>query len=147
MARPPRAVSNVLFSPALVAWSLLQGVVAFVPLATLYVFALRWGLPEGDARALTFASLVLVNLSLVIVNRSFDTSLTGMIGKRNRVLWSVSMVAVALLALVLAWPTGRELFRFGRLHADDLGLVATIVVGVFAVLEALKLVMRSRLAA
>ena len=54
MQRPPRAATSPLFSPALVAWSLLQGTIAFIPLAALYVLAIERGLPETDARSLTF---------------------------------------------------------------------------------------------
>ena len=71
MERPPRAATSPLFSPALVAWSLLQGTIALIPLVALYVAGAPQGLPETDARALTFVSLVLVDLGLVLVNRSF----------------------------------------------------------------------------
>jgi Ca2+-transporting ATPase len=53
------------FPPALVTWSLPQGAIAFVPLAALYVLALKRGLPETDARSLMFVSLVLVDLGLL----------------------------------------------------------------------------------
>ena len=139
----PRPVP--LFSPALVAWSLLQGAVAFVPLAALYGLAIERGLPETDARSLTFVSLVLVDLGLVLVNRSFATSLGELIGKANRALVWVSAVTVALLALVLITPFGRTLFRFGPLHSDDLTLVVVIVVAIFATLEFLKRFWRVRL--
>ncbi|HVC62680.1 MAG TPA: cation-translocating P-type ATPase [Acetobacteraceae bacterium] len=146
MRRPPRAVDSPLFSPALVGWSLLQGAVAFLALAALYALALRNGLPEADARALTFVSLVLVDLGLVLVNRGFEASLRDLVGQRNRALTWVSAVTVVLLALILALPLGREMFRFGPLHADDLLLVAAIVVGVVVVLESLKRLWRKRLA-
>lgn len=145
MQRPPRAATSPLFSPALVAWSLLQGAIAFIPLGALYVLALKRGLPETDARSLTFVSLVLVNLGLVLINRSFAISLTKLIGKANRALVWVATVTLALLALVVISPAGRELFRFGPLHADDLMLVAVIVVAVFATLEFLKRFWRARL--
>jgi Ca2+-transporting ATPase len=145
MRRPPRAATSPLFSPALVAWSLLQGTIAFIPLAALYVLAIGRGLPVADARSLTFVSLVLVYLSLVLVNRSFATSLAELIGKANRALVWVTAVTVGLLALVLIAPIGRALFRFGPLHADDLTLVAAIVVAVFATLEFLKRFWRARL--
>ena len=145
MKRPPRAATSPLFSPALVAWSLLQGAVAFIPLAALYGLAIQRGLPETDARSLTFVSLVLVDLGLVLVNRSFATSLGELIGKANRALIWVSAVTVALLALVLIAPFGRALFRFGPLHADDLTLVVVIVVAVFATLEFLKRFWHARL--
>ncbi len=100
MQRPPRAATSPLFSPALVAWSLLQGMIAFIPLAALYVLALERGLPETDARSLTFVSLVLVDLGLVLVNRSYATSIAELIGKANRALVWVTVVTLALLALL-----------------------------------------------
>jgi Ca2+-transporting ATPase len=145
MRRLPRAATSPLFSPALVAWSLLQGTIAFIPLGALYVLALERGLPETDARSLTFVSLVLVDLGLVLVNRSFATSLAELIGKANRALVWVAAVTLALLALVVLSPVGRELFRFGPLHPDDLMLVAVIVVAVLATLEFLKRFWRARL--
>jgi Ca2+-transporting ATPase len=147
MHRPPRAVTSPLFSPALVVWSLLQGTIVFIALAALYVLAIKRGLPEADARSLTFVSLVLVDLGLVLVNRSFATSLVELIGKANRALVWVSAITVALLAVVLISPVGRTLFHFGPLHADDLTLVAAIVVSVFAILEFLKRFWRTRLVA
>jgi Ca2+-transporting ATPase len=145
MTRPPRASASPLFSAELVAWSLLQGATALIPLAALYLFAIDRGLPEADARALTFVSLVLVDLGLVLVNRTFASSLAELIGKTNRALAWVSAVTVVLLALALAWSPGRQLFRFGLLHPDDLTLVVAIAVTVFAILEYLKRFWRSRL--
>jgi P-type Ca2+ transporter type 2C len=145
MRRPPRAATSPLFSPALVAWSVLQGTIALIPLAALYVLAIGRGLPVADARSLTFVSLVLVYLSLVLVNRSFATSLAELIGKANRALVWVTAVTIGLLALVLLAPVGRALFRFGPLHADDLTLVVIIVVAVFATLEFLKRFWSARL--
>ena len=93
----------------------------------------------------TFVSLVLMDLGLVLVNRSFATSPAELIGKANRALVWVSAITVVLLALVLIWPPGRELFHFGPLHADDLTLVLVIVAAIFAILEFLKRFWRARL--
>jgi Ca2+-transporting ATPase len=146
MRRKPRPAGSPLFSPALVAWSLLQGSVAFLALAGLYVVALHSGLPDDDVRALTFVSLVLVDLGLVLVNRSFGASLRDLIGQRNRALIWISAATVSMLALILALPLGRDLFRFGKLHGDDLLLVAAVVAIVVALLEGLKRFWRLRLA-
>jgi P-type Ca2+ transporter type 2C len=147
MRRPPRAPTSTLFSFPLVAWGLLQGVVAFVPLAGLYWLTLHRGMPEAEARALTFVTLVLVDLALVIVNRSFDSSILEPSGKGNRALWWVSLMALALLTVVLAWPTARSLFRFGPLHVDDLALSFGLVAAVAAILELLKRFWHARLVA
>ncbi len=147
MRRPPRAAASPLFSASLIAWSLVQGGVALAALAVLYAIALRDGMPEADARALTFVSLVLVNLGLVLVNRNFGTSVRDLLGRRNAALAWVATITVLILAGVLAIPPARALFRFGVLHLDDLALVAAVVVGVVAVLELLKRVWRMRLIA
>lgn len=146
MSRPPRAVDTPLFSAALVAWSLLQGAVAFLMLAGLYMLALRSGMPDDDVRALTFASLVLVDLGLVLVNRSFGAALRDLVGQRNRALIWVTAVTVAMLSLILALPLGRALFHFGPLHWNDLLLVAAVVASVVVVLEGLKRFWLTRLA-
>jgi Ca2+-transporting ATPase len=146
MNRPPRPIESPLFSPALIAWSLLQGTLAFLALAGLYTLALRSELPDDDVRALTFVSLVLVDLGLVLVNRSFGASLHDLVGQRNRALIWISAATVSMLALILALPLARDLFRFGPLHADDLLVVAAVVASVVVALEALKYFWRIRLA-
>ena len=81
MRRPPRAAGTPLLSPPLVTWGLVQGTTAFAFLAGLYAIAVSAGLPDGDVRALTFVSLVLVDLGLVLVNRNFSASLRDLIGR------------------------------------------------------------------
>ena len=125
MQRPPRAVDSRLFSRPYILWSLSQGLVALAILAGLYLLAATRGLPENEVRALTFVSLVLINLGLVLVNRSFDSSLRNALQLDNRALFWVGGVALALLSLPIAWLPASELFRFGPLHAHD--LIATLI--------------------
>jgi Ca2+-transporting ATPase len=145
MRRPPRAAGTPLLSPPLITWGLVQGATAFGFLASLYGIAVFTGLPDGDVRALTFVSLVLVDLSLVLVNRNFSASLRDLVGQKNRVLLWIAGATVALLGLVVGTPLGREVFRFGPLHADDISLVAVLVIATVATLEAAKRLWRERL--
>jgi Ca2+-transporting ATPase len=138
MNRPPRAVGSPLLSRALICWGLLQGTIAFIVLGALYTIALRSGLPDGDVRALTFVSLVLVDLGLVLVNRNFDASLRDLMGHRNRALLWIAAITLLMLFAILGTPLGRELFHFGVLHADDVTLVAIVVLSVVAVIETMK---------
>ncbi|AJP47619.1 ATPase [Rugosibacter aromaticivorans] len=144
MQRRPRAATSRLFSSRFILWSLLQGVLAFGTLAALYLLALQRGMPDNEVRALTFVSLVLVNLGLVLVNRSFSSSLGNALRWNNRALWWVSVVALSLLGLILAWEPARGLFRFGPLHADDLIVTLAATGGLLVVLEILKRFWRQR---
>lgn len=145
MNRPPRRPDSPLFSPALVVWGLIQGAVALALVAGLFAANLWRGMPEEDSRALAFVTLVLVNLGLILVNRSFDSSFAATFFRPNRALWFVTGVAGGLLALILHWLPARHLFQFGPLHADDLAVTLVAGLAVLFVLDAAKSLWRSRL--
>ena len=90
--------------------------------AAIFVLALRSGMPEQEVRALTFFSLVVMIVSLILVNRSFSASLLTALRRPNRTLAAVLAAVAAILALTLLWPSASKLFAFGPLHADDLAL-------------------------
>lgn len=106
--------------------------------AAVYLLAIDRGMPEGDARVVSFVSLVPANLALVLVNRSFDSSVRGALRWDNRALWWVSVAAALILGLALAWEPARALFRFGPLHGHDLAVAFASALGLVLVLESLK---------
>ena len=114
-ARPGAAA----FQHAHIVWSLAQGAVVLAFVAGLFVLALHQGLPEEDARSLTFAALVLTNLGLVLVNRARGSSFLDAFRRTNVALWLASGATVAILAAILSFEFTRTLFRFGPLHTDD----------------------------
>lgn len=145
MRRPPRAPDAPLFSWALIAWSVLQGALGFAVVALVYVAGLYRGMPEDEARALGFFSLVLTILSLVLVNRSFSTSLVSAFRRPNAALASILLVTTGVLIGVLFWPAAASLFRFGPLHSDDLLVTFAAAAVVLLGLEALKPIWRAQL--
>jgi Ca2+-transporting ATPase len=138
MRRPPRSPDEPLFSGALIGWSLLQGALAFVLVAAIFIVASRRGMPEAEVRALTFFSLVLTIVGLIFVNRSFSASLVTALRRPNPALAWVLIGVTTMLGLTLLWPFASGLFRFGPLHADDLSLTLAAGVLVLAALELLK---------
>lgn len=138
MRRPPRRPSEPLFSGRLIAWSVLQGTLALALVATIYVIAFRRGMPENEARALAFFSLVTAIVALILVNRSFTASFLTAFRRPNKVLWIVLAGVVSILGLTLTWPVASALFRFGPLHADDLAITVGAGVVVMVILEIVK---------
>jgi Ca2+-transporting ATPase len=138
MRRPPRDPGSPLLLPRRIVWALLQGLLVLVALGGLLVGAARTGLGETDLRALMFASLVLTNLGLILVNRSFTASLVRAFLRPNRSLWLLVTAVTAVLAVAVYWPPAQTLFHFGRLHGDDLAVCAALGTICVLVLEALK---------
>ncbi len=92
-----------------------------------------------DSRALAFTTLIVANLGLILANRSWSRTILATLRTPNPALWWVLGGAVAFLGLVLYVPSLTSLFRFDRLHLDD--LVVCLASGVVSVLwfEGLKL--------
>ena len=145
MRRKPRAPAEPLFSWQLIGWSILQGGLAFGLVGTIFVIAHQRGMPEDEVRALTFFSLVLSIVSLILVNRSFSTSLVAAFRRPNPTLLWILLAITAILGLSLVWPAASALFRFGPLHVDDLAMTLAAGIFVLIALESLKHLWRARL--
>jgi Ca2+-transporting ATPase len=138
MQRPPRDPQSKLLLPQRLLWGFLQGFVVLLVLAVVMFGAARAAMPEPDLRALIFACLVLANMGLILVNRSFTSSLTRAFLRPNKSLWILLGCVGAVLAATLYWPPARNLFRFGTLHWDDLAVCVAAGAACLVVLEAIK---------
>ena len=145
MRRKPRAPDEPLFSWPLIGWSILQGGLACMLVGAIFLLALYNGMPEDEVRALTFFSLVLSIVSLILINRSFSTSLVTAFRRPNPALAWILLAIILILGLTLLWPSASALFRFGPLHANDLVLTLVAGIVVLIVLETLKYLWRARL--
>jgi Ca2+-transporting ATPase len=138
MRRPPRNPESQILSSGLVGWSLVQGGLAFIAVAASFAGGLAREMPENELRALVFVSLVLINTSLILVNRSFSSSMLSAFARPNLSLWLLLSGVVSILAISLTWQPAMDLFRFGPLHLDDLGLSLLAGAAVLVVLELIK---------
>lgn len=138
MRRPPRDPGSPLLLPKRILWALAQGLTALGILAGVLIVAARGGMSEPDLRALVFTSLVLVNMGLILVNRSFKSSLVAALLRPNRSLWLLLGGVSILLIVCVTWQAARSLFHFGQLHGNDLAVCAAVGASSLVLLEALK---------
>lgn len=138
MRRPPRLSGSSLFDRNVMWLGLLQGLVVLAALLALYAGALHIGRNANEARALTFAAMVIANLSLIFANRSHSRSMAATLGIRNHALWWIIAGALLFLLLVLAIPQLRAIFYFGELGLADLMLVSAAAIGYIAVFDVIR---------
>ncbi len=140
MHRPPRDPQEPLFGKRILVFSLLQGV--FVLLAALAVlgYSLHHGASENAARALTFTTLVIGNLGLILTNRSWQHTILHTLNNRNPALWWVIGGAFSFLLLALALPFLREVFHFDTVTPYQLALSFAAGLGSVLWFELYKLV-------
>ena len=120
MRRPPRDAKEPLFGRRTVVLSILQGLSVLAIALAVFVVARSLGHGENEARALTFATLVVANLGLIFTNRSWSRTFLDTLRAPNAAAWWSSGGAIAFLGLVLYVPFLQELFRFETPHAADL---------------------------
>jgi Ca2+-transporting ATPase len=132
MKRPPRSLEEPLFSRQTITYSLLQGASVLLVVLAVYLIAMFRGLGEAEMRALSFTTLVVANLSLILTNRSWSRTVLSMFRLPNRALRWVLGGAVLFLAMVLYVPFMRDLFRFSTLHFTDIAIC--LIAGVISIL-------------
>ncbi len=138
MRRPPRDPKSPLLLPTRIRWAVTQGAVVLVILVGLLIGASRGGMAEADVRALIFISLVLIDMGLILVNRTFTASLIDAVVKPNRSLWVLVGGVSALLSIAVGWPPARSLFHFGVPRWRILVISAAVGIASLIVLEAIK---------
>ena len=138
MRRPPRDAHSPLLSSWLILGALLQGCIVLLATVAIYLLAIGRRMPEPEARALVFVTLVVTNFALIFTNRAAGFALADLVRRPNLVLWAVVTVTCAMLLVVLFTPALRSVFSFGPLHGDDLALAAAGGIVVLVVLELIK---------
>jgi Ca2+-transporting ATPase len=124
MDRPPRNRDERLFTKRTLAISLAQGVVVLAVVLIVYAAALGRGLGEAEARTLTFTTIVVANLGLILTNRSWSETIITTLRSPNKALRWVFAGTLCCLLLVLFIPALRDLFRFSTVPPLDLAVCA-----------------------
>jgi Ca2+-transporting ATPase len=139
MNRPPRKPQEPLFGRRTIVLSLLQGMMVLAIVLCVFSIAMVQGKGEIEARALTFTTLIVANLGLILTNRSWSRTILAMLRSPNGALRWVLGGTLVLLGMVLYIPFLREVFHFDILHPKD--LLICLFAGVFSILwfEGLKI--------
>ncbi len=122
MKRPPRNPREPLFGKKTLGLALLQGGGILVIILTIFAIAIARKQGELDARALTFTTLILANLGLILSEGSTSRLSLKVLRSPNPALWWVLGGGLFFLAIVLYVPIVRNLFSFSFLHPIDLAI-------------------------
>ncbi|MBI4848518.1 MAG: cation-translocating P-type ATPase [Nitrospirae bacterium] len=144
MDRPPRNLQEPLFNRLNIAISLLQGLSVLIIVLAVFILTMQRGQGETDARALSFTTLIIANIGLILTNRSRSRTIWSTLRTPNTALWWVLSGALFFLGMVLYVPFLREMFHFSTLHYTD--LIVSAAAGAVSIFwfEGFKIVNRQR---
>jgi len=120
MHRPPRPARSRLFTPRLIGLSIFQGLFSMVAALAIFKVSLMRSDTVETARTLSFGTLIISNICLILTNRSWHKSILETFRNTNRALFFVISGAVVALVLTIYVPFLRKLFHFSWMHNDDI---------------------------
>jgi Ca2+-transporting ATPase len=145
MSRPPRRADSSLLSWPLAVWSIVQGVAALAVVATVLALSVLAGMPETWVRSMVFVMLVLANIALIFVNRTFSSSPREVLGRPNAVLWWGLGIATGVIATIFLLPPLRQFFGLTLLGPLQWLYALGLAFSLMVVLELAKRGWRRRL--
>jgi Ca2+-transporting ATPase len=138
MNRPPRNSRAPLFSRRIVLISLIQGFIVLAVVLGVFWFSLYRGYSEQEVRTLTFTTLMISNLGLILTNRSWTRTFLASMRLQNSALIPVIAGAIVFLGIVLYVPFFMSLFRFSGIQPLDLAVCLAAGLGSVFWFEVLK---------
>jgi Ca2+-transporting ATPase len=119
MLRKPRDSREKIFNKTAINQSILRGIIMLLLVALVFYFTLRLTNNEYEARTLSFSTLILSNLLLILSSRSASEPIFKTVFEKNKAFWFVTLGALIFLGLSLFLPFLREVFKFDELHMID----------------------------
>lgn len=120
MSQSPRKSSAALISKSDFRLGILQGISVFMLVATIYFYTLWNGATDDRIRSLTFGTLLISNLFLIMINRSRSmTIFTSILKRSNAALPWIALLALSILLLLLNVSFFREAFDLEQLSISD----------------------------
>lgn len=115
MNRPPKQINEPFFGNRKILFSCLQGVGILIITLTVYFTGLHLGYIAEEVRAMTFTTLIISNISVILTNRSWSDNIFKIIATPNKAVLWVAGGAIFFLLLVLNIPFFLSLFQFQKL--------------------------------
>ena len=131
MKRPPRKIHERFFNGKKIALSCAQGACILIVVLVVYFIGLHRGYPEKEVRALSFLTLIVSNVAIILSNRSWSRNIFQIIISPNKAVKWIVGGAILFLILILNVPFLRNLFLFDPIHFRD--AVICSIAGIFSI--------------
>ncbi|MEP2237600.1 MAG: cation-translocating P-type ATPase [Maribacter sp.] len=144
MIKKPRPFSTTFFNYKELTTSVIQGLIITIGALAAYQYSVSVGFSENTTRTMVFMVLIVANIFLTLVNRSFYYSIFTTLKYKNNLVPLIIGLTIILSLSLLYVPVLTRFFEFESLTIPQLG--TTIVIGAISVLwyELVKGIKRSK---
>jgi len=115
MNRPPRKIDEPFFGSKKILFSCLQGVGILIVTLAIFFIGIHLGYSDKEVRAMTFITLIVSNIAVILTNRSWTDNIFKILSTPNKAVLWVAGGAIFFLVLILNIPFFLNLFQFQKL--------------------------------
>ena len=112
----PRKLTSSLFSFNELTISIIQGLVITLGVLFLYKWNMDAGYEEGQVRTIAFTTILLCNIILTLVNRSFYYSVLKTLTYKNRLVPIIILISLIILFSAQFVPTVQGFFELEKIN-------------------------------
>ncbi len=138
MKRPPHRPDESLFDRSTLSLGLAQGAVLLIIVLCVFLYATGQGFSNDGVRTITFVTIVLANISLLVASRGRRTGLLRALFTRNHAFWVISAVALVVLTAAVQIEFLRSVFRFAPMNAEALAICGAALVAALLAFEGIR---------
>ncbi len=131
MSRPPKKIDEPFFGAKKIALSCIQGLAILIVCLLIYFGSQQLGYSDKALRTLTFVTLIVSNIAVILSNRSWTSTIFKILVTPNKAAKWVVGGAILFLILILNLPFFIDLFQF-----EKIGLSETLIcigAGIFSI--------------
>ncbi|WP_299800229.1 cation-translocating P-type ATPase [uncultured Maribacter sp.] len=132
MFKKPRPFLTTFFNYKELTTSVIQGLAITIGALTIYQYTVAVGFSENTTRTMVFTMLIVANIFLTLVNRSFYYSIFTTLKYKNNLVPLIIGLTIILSLAIIYIPVLANFFEFESLTLSQLGL--TILIGAISVL-------------
>jgi Ca2+-transporting ATPase len=131
MSRPPKDINEPFFGARKIFFSCMQGIGIIVICLLVYFIGLKMGYSEKGVRTLTFVTLIVSNIAVILSNRSWTYGIFKILSTPNKAVNWIVGGAIIFLILILNVPFLLDLFQFEKI--GYLEFLVCAVAGLFSI--------------
>lgn len=132
MHQPPRPLTETFLNWRELSMSVMQGLAITGGILWMYQYTLQHGGTEENIRTDVFTTLIMANIFLTLVNRSFHFSWLTALGYKNNLLLGILLITLTILGTMLYFDPVTKFFHLT--HPDAMDILRCTAVAAISVL-------------
>jgi Ca2+-transporting ATPase len=126
MQRPPREIKETFLRWKELSVSIIQGLIITLGCLLIYQYSIQNNYNETLTRTMVFSTLIIANIFLTLVNRSFYFSVWSTFKYKNRLIWGIIAISFFMLILMIYQPQFAGFFKLEALSGFQFSLAAGV---------------------